>query len=197
MSDDMTGSRVAVKAGLPGAGRTGTALGKTVILNGAEWTPVLWDYHDGPGWLLTDRLELELEAKDVPVTITLSVRTALPDGSGKGACTPGTQSLPAGIEGPSVSGASRGARLVRSKVSFVDTITAIVAMANAKFPGCEASGVDLEKLERELAVALEERNAAMSELHRVRCELEAKRVKMPAHGLRAFDSKKAKRRRAP
>jgi len=158
VSDDMTGSRVAVKAGLPGAGRTGTALGKTVILNGAEWTPVLWDYHDGPGWLLTDRLELEPEAKDVPVTITPSVR---------------------------------------SKVSFVDTMTAIVAMANAKSPGCEASGVDLEKLKRELAVALEERNAAMSELHRVRCELEAKRVKMPAHGLRAFDSKKAKRRRAP
>jgi len=61
--------------------------------------------------------------------------------------------------------------MVRTQLGFMDTVTKLLEAARKTFPGpVEISGVNLEKREAEHAKVVDERNAAVAEAHRLRCE---------------------------
>lgn len=67
--------------------------------------------------------------------------------------------------------------VVKSDAKYLDVMTTLLAAASKTFGvGCEAHGYDPKKRADELAKVVEERNLAMTECHRLRCEAEAARV---------------------
>ena len=54
------GTRVKVKSGWYEYGKSGTVLGKNILV-GNVWTPILWDDADDPDWSKTTALEKKEE----------------------------------------------------------------------------------------------------------------------------------------
>jgi len=89
--------------------------------------------------------------------------------------------------------------VVYSSMRHVDVACRLVELAREEFGApTEAHGVDLEKIEKKLATALDERNAAVQESHALRCRLEAVEVALrqtPVELVRSpAKGKKGKRR---
>lgn len=63
--------------------------------------------------------------------------------------------------------------VVHSGLKYFEVMSALVASARELFPGpVEAFGYDLKKATAELRDVTRERNTAVQEAHRLRCELE-------------------------
>jgi len=63
--------------------------------------------------------------------------------------------------------------VVKSTEKYLDVMSGLLAAASEKFGvGCECHGYDPKKIEAELSKVVEERNLAVAECHRLRCEAE-------------------------
>ena len=85
--------------------------------------------------------------------------------------------------------------VVQSKLAYHETMSELVSLARTKFPGpIEAHGIDPRKLADELACVLEERNTAVVEMHKMRCEMEAAQRRETREALRR-ETEAARRKR--
>jgi hypothetical protein len=62
--------------------------------------------------------------------------------------------------------------IVQSDDRYIDVMTRVAAAVGTRFTGVAAQGVDWNKEQKRLAEALDERNLAVAEAHRLRCESE-------------------------
>jgi hypothetical protein len=152
MSDDMTGSRVTIKTGWDGAGRSGTVIGKPTYQGGQPWTPVVWDDDEDPDWIKTAAVVPEALSQHHTILVT-----------------------------------------VTSTLSFLDAMSTLVDVAKAKFGNACATGVDPKKLADETARILDERNAAMAELHKLRCEREAEQANSDQRAAKGHQAEQARK----
>jgi hypothetical protein len=70
--------------------------------------------------------------------------------------------------------------VVKSTEKYLHVMSKLLSVASERFgAGCECHGYDPKKIEKQLAEITEERNLAVAECHRMRCEAEAARVTKP------------------
>lgn len=65
--------RVRIKDGWDELGRIGKQIGPRVTLDDQDWTPVLWDDEDDPGWHKTAGLEMEV-TKEIPTKVWVEAK---------------------------------------------------------------------------------------------------------------------------
>lgn len=70
--------------------------------------------------------------------------------------------------------------VVRSAEKYLDVMTGLAFAARTMFDSVEAHGYDPNKIQRKLHEVTEERNLAVAECHKLRCELETVRVERPS-----------------